>query len=124
MVFGVGISLIVVTAFLVCLPFFRGTLGDASIAGSEVALWEKQKREAYAAIKEAQLDMQMGKLAVADYDLIRTAEEARALEALRALGKSDVRPGQDGLGQRECSACGADVASGTFCAACGARVAA
>ena len=47
--------------------------------------WEKQKTEAYAAIKEADFDLQMGKLTQEDYQSLREKYEARALEALAHL---------------------------------------
>ncbi len=47
--------------------------------------WERQKREAYAAIKEAEFDRQTGKLTQADYHFLREKYEARALEALTQL---------------------------------------
>jgi hypothetical protein len=55
----------------------------------ESARWEKQKTEAYAAIKEAEFDLQMGKLTPEDYQVIRDRYEARALEALAQLDTGD-----------------------------------
>ena len=52
---------------------------------SEAARWEKQKADAYSAIKEAEFDRQMGKLTDEDYRLLREKYEARALEALAQL---------------------------------------
>lgn len=56
---------------------------------SVLARWEKQKTEAYAAIKEAEFDLQMGKLTQEDYLAIREKYEARALEALAQLDSLD-----------------------------------
>jgi hypothetical protein len=91
MVFVVGVAFVLASAFVVCLPLFRtevseGLPGDAD---DTRARFEKQKREAYSAIREADMDLEMGKLARADYEIIRAAEEARALEALRALERED-----------------------------------
>ena len=47
--------------------------------------WEKEKDLAYAAIKEADFDLQMGKLSVEDHASLRAKYEARALAALDAL---------------------------------------
>jgi hypothetical protein len=126
MVFAVGVGLILAAALVVCLPLFRPAPLDAAAGSPDDARarWQKQKREAYAAIKEAELDFQMGKLATADYDLLRAAEEARALEALRAL-EDGAAGGTGGRGEaraRACEACGATVASGGFCGACGHAV--
>src|SRR6266404_9129113 len=56
--------------------------------------WEKQKTEAYAAIKEADFDLQMGKLTQEDYKSLREKYEARALEALAQLDKLNSAPQQ------------------------------
>ncbi len=52
---------------------------------SQATRWEKQKADAYAALKEAEFDLQMGKLTDVDYQLLREKYEARALEALAQL---------------------------------------
>jgi hypothetical protein len=87
MLFVVGLGIIFAAAMVVCLPLFRGDHGEAAPAGVDEATlsWERQKRDAYSAIKEADLDLRMGKLTPDDHQAIRRAEEARALEALRAL---------------------------------------
>jgi len=88
MIFVIGLGIIFGAAMIVCMPLLRGVSAEAGAVGGEEADragWEKQKREAYSAIKEADLDFQMGKLAPDDYRAIRKAEESRALEALRAL---------------------------------------
>jgi hypothetical protein len=54
---------------------------------NEVARWEKQKTDAYAAIKEAEFDLQMGKLTQEDYHAVREKYETRALEALAQLDR-------------------------------------
>jgi hypothetical protein len=54
---------------------------------SEAAHWEKQKTDAYAAIKEAECDLQMGKLTSEDYHALREKYEARALQALAQLDR-------------------------------------
>jgi hypothetical protein len=46
---------------------------------------EKEKELAYAAIKEADFDLQMGKLSTEDHATLRDKYEARALAALTAL---------------------------------------
>lgn len=90
MVFLIGLGIIFAAATVVCMPLFRGTSSEmiAVRVDEMAARWDKQKRDAYRAIKEAELDLRMGKLSQDDYQAIRTAEEARALEALRALGSN------------------------------------
>jgi hypothetical protein len=46
---------------------------------------EKEKELAYAAIKEAEFDLQMGKLSAEDHAMLRARYEAKALAALAAL---------------------------------------
>jgi hypothetical protein len=100
MIFVIGLGIIFAAAMIVCVPLLWGVRAGAEAVGGEEedrAKWEKQKREAYSAIKEADLDFQMGKLAPDDYRAIRTAEESRALEALRALeNKAPVAGGKVG----------------------------
>ena len=86
MAFIIGIGFIFAGAFVVCTPLLWGASSDAAPGPLDDAAerWDKQKRDAYAAIKEAQFDLQMGKLSRADYDAIRTVQEARAIEALKA----------------------------------------
>src|SRR6266850_3796841 len=62
--------------------------------------WEKQKTEAYAAIKEADFDLQMGKLTREDYHTLREKYEARALEALAHLDILHGAPQQRAVGNR------------------------
>ena len=94
MIFIFGLGIILAAAMIVCLPLFRGVLAeDEARAGEARAQWERQKREAYKAIKEADLDFKMGKLAAEDYEVIRGAEENRALEALSALGRESAGGG-------------------------------
>lgn len=99
-VFAAGLVLIGAVALLVALPL-RTALRDedaerridsSSAEPEEAAEWEKQKADAYSAIKEAEFDRQMGKLSEEDYRFIREKYEARAVEALArldALAKPD-----------------------------------
>ena len=48
---------------------------------------EKQRDLAYAAIKEAEFDFQMGKLSSDDYAALRRTYEARAIAALAELDR-------------------------------------
>jgi hypothetical protein len=53
---------------------------------------EKEKELAYAAIKEADFDLQMGKLSAEDHAALRARYEARALAALEALDRRTAPP--------------------------------
>ncbi|SRR6266404_6789393 len=91
-----GLLFISAIASFVASPFF--TPEEAQEAEPEPDMvftrWEKQKTEAYAAIKEADFDLQMGKLTQEDYLALREKYEARALEALAQLDKLNSAPQQ------------------------------
>jgi hypothetical protein len=84
-----GLLLIGMIAAFVAFPLFslNGEQELPSEPESQAARWEKQKADAYAALKEAEFDLQMGKLTDADYQLLREKYEARALEALAQLDR-------------------------------------
>jgi hypothetical protein len=85
-IFLLGLAVIVATAVYVAAPLFAGTA--APVAETPVDTrerWERQKRQALAAIKEAELDHQTGKLSDEDLQSLRTRLETQALEAIAAL---------------------------------------
>jgi hypothetical protein len=84
-----GLFLIGVIAAFVTAPLLRANSEQELAAEIEDPLerWEKQKTDAYAAIKEAEFDRQMGKLTDEDYQGLRSKYEARALEALAQLDR-------------------------------------
>lgn len=85
-VFLLGLGLIVVVSCFVAAPLFRARPASPVEAGSdERERWERQKYQALAAIKEAELDHQMGKLSDDDLASMRARFEAQALEAMAAL---------------------------------------
>ena len=89
LIYLAGLSLIGAIAVFVAFPLFGTTSDQESVAEpeSQAARWEKQKTAAYAALKEAEFDLQMGKLTPEDYQLLREKYEARALEALASLDR-------------------------------------
>jgi hypothetical protein len=98
--FLTGLLFIAAIAFFVAFPLFapEAAREPEQVGDTPVARWEKQKTDAYAAIKEAEFDLQMGKLTPEDYQALREKYEARALEALvqldeltKASGKADER---------------------------------
>jgi hypothetical protein len=91
-VFCFGLVVIVAAALFVAAPLFRPALAaPASDAGSERERWERQKRQAVLAIKEAELDHQMGKLSDEDFGRMRERFERQALEAIAALERGGGR---------------------------------
>jgi hypothetical protein len=94
LIYLMGLFFIGVVALFVAAPLFRAvqqqdTAAEAEMDNSVLLRWEKQKADAYAAIKEAEFDHQMGKLTEEDYRFLREKYEARALEALAQLDRSD-----------------------------------
>jgi len=85
----VGLLLISAVALAVSAPLFVHSAEQEPELEpeSEVARWEKQKADAYSAIKEAEFDRQMGKLTDEDYQMLREKYEARAIEALTQLDR-------------------------------------
>lgn len=98
--FLTGLLFIAIIAFFVAFPLFmpEAMREPEQVGDAQVARWEKQKTDAYAAIKEAEFDLQMGKLTHEDHQVLREKYEARALEALaqldeltKASGKAEAR---------------------------------
>lgn len=118
-----GILILVAVAF-VALPFMGWAEAAAFVAGGDQRrqALEAQKLEAYAAIKDAELDFRMGKLTETDYQFVREKYAQEALAALAALdagGISESRRQSD-TAVAYCSACGTKTApGGRFCGGCG-----
>ena len=88
-VFVVGLAIIAALSFFIAGPLFRPTpAGAPPPERSEIERWERQKRQALAAIKEAELDHRMGKLSDEDLAGMRARFEAQALEAMAALERT------------------------------------
>jgi hypothetical protein len=97
-----GLLFIGTIAAFVAFPLLSPSGERESLAQpvSQAARWEKQKADAYAALKEAEFDLQMGKLTDADYQLLREKYEARALEALAQLDRLNHAKEQTGAGRK------------------------
>ncbi len=88
-IFLVGLALIATVSLFVVGPLFRPSpAGAPTTEGSEGERWERRKRQALAAIKEAELDHRMGKLSDQDLGLMRARFEAQALEAMAVLERA------------------------------------
>lgn len=131
MTVAIGFFMVLAVAVYVAMPFFTaGTDGaldrPASVSASERQKLERQKAEAYAAIKEIEFDYRMGKLSEADFTGIRNKFAAEALAAIAALDASKPAPQRGrGEGRRPgriafCPSCGHPVPPrSNFCSACG-----
>jgi hypothetical protein len=87
----VGLAVILVVGVFVAAPLFGTPEVAVAAAPSELDRWERQKRQALGAIKETELDHQMGKLSDEDYGRMRARFEQQALEALAALDRGGRR---------------------------------
>jgi hypothetical protein len=87
-VFLVGFAVVLAVAVFVAAPLFGAPeIAAAVVAPSEREHWERQKRQALAAIKETELDHEMGKLSDDDFGRMRERFERQALEAMAALDR-------------------------------------
>lgn len=87
---------------------------------------EKQKLEAYAALKEAELDRRMGKLSDEDFTALTQRYRRQALAAIAALEQAHERDAQRRPESRPafCPRCGKRAAGGAkYCGSCGRALA-
>jgi hypothetical protein len=91
-VFALGVALVIAVAALVAAPLWGGVERLAEAEGpSERGRWERQKRQALLAIRETELDHQMGKLSDEDFQRMRLRFEQQAMEAITALDRDAAR---------------------------------
>jgi hypothetical protein len=84
-VFVLGAVLIMLVALFVAAPLFRPPVSLQEVEPDALEGWQRQKRNALAAIKELELDHQMGKVSDEDVTAMRARFEAQALEAMAVL---------------------------------------
>lgn len=89
LVYVVGLGLIGAVACVLAAPLLRDAVAAAVTPHGDPERYrlEKEKDLAYAAIKEAEFDFQMGKLSADDYAALRGTYEKRAIAALTALDR-------------------------------------
>jgi rRNA maturation endonuclease Nob1 len=123
---AIGIVIIVLSAAFVAQPFLTSE-GATEVVGSvSRGQLERQKLDAYAAIKEAEFDHRMGKLSDGDLKMLRDKYAAQAVEAMAALDVAQKeQPRQLAHARRPariafCPMCGRAVPPrANFCPACG-----
>ena len=89
-VYLLGLAVIAAASLFVAAPLFRPHAAAPARGDRERERWERQKRQALAAIKEAELDHRMGKLTSEDLAGMRARFEAQALEAMAVLERGEV----------------------------------
>jgi hypothetical protein len=90
-IFLIGLAVVALASLWVAAPLFRSAVPETvgpDDAG-ERARWERQKRQALAGIKEAEMDHRMGKLSDGDLATLRARLEAQALEAMAEIEKGE-----------------------------------
>jgi hypothetical protein len=91
-VFALGVGIVIAVAAFVAAPLWAGSERlDAREGVGELERWERQKRQALIAIRETELDFQMGKLSDDDLQRMRGRFEEQALEAMDALEREQAR---------------------------------
>ena len=115
-----AVVLVAAVAIFVLLPFFRAVREDGedrSFMRNE--LWKREKAVAVLAITEADFDLATGKLSDADYHVLRSDYEGRALQAMDELEKL-VPAAADGTLVKFCAGCGWSFSdTDSFCGSCG-----
>ncbi len=137
-VFGLGLALL--TAFFIARPFYSSSVQlERDRSGGQRRRLLEQKAAIYAAIREIDSDVQVGKLEAADHQILRRRYLAEGVQVLKAL--DDLPPGDEidaaiendlarfsageqlETGQLFCAECGVQADAGDkFCAKCGARL--
>lgn len=126
-----GILMVAVTGLYVALPFFRRDADEeepvpAPMARAEIL--ERQKRDAYAAIKEAEFDYEMGKLSDADLATLTEKYRQLALAAIAGLENSESAVEVGGATHSPtriafCATCGRKLpGKANFCPSCGRAI--
>ena len=91
-VFALGVGIVIAVAAFVAAPLWAGGEQLDSLEGvGDLERWERQKRQALIAIRETELDHQMGKLSDEDLQRMRGRFEQQALEAIDALEREQAR---------------------------------
>jgi membrane protease subunit (stomatin/prohibitin family) len=105
-------------------PLFRTRMHGPVPEADAVTSLERQKREAYAALKEAEFDRRMGKLSDEDFAALTGRYRQQALAAIAALDQAQrsetARRGRTPVRMAFCPECGEKLAPrANFCSRCG-----
>jgi len=117
--------LVAVAAVFVVWPFLRETESETSRTDPLAAL-EAKKNEALQGLKEADFDLQMGKLTTADHALLQQRLREQALSAIAAIEEAKQGTKQETTRSTKparvsfCPSCGASLPTrAKFCGGCG-----
>ncbi len=124
---AIATLLTVAVAAFVAWPFFARE-GREAPPEAQLSPLERQKLEAYSAIKEAEFDYQMGKLTDIDYNALRERYSQQALAAITAIQQTraaatpigKATDGKKPTRMAYCPSCGRAVPPRAhFCPGCG-----
>ncbi|GIW41578.1 MAG: hypothetical protein KatS3mg076_2155 [Candidatus Binatia bacterium] len=126
----VCLVLALVLVVYVAWPLRRVARHSPEASREEIERWERQKREAYEALRDAEFDYRMGKLDERDRDSLLARYRARALEAIAALERLGASASPESAPPRAnrpvfryCPGCGRKRPPGArFCPRCGTRL--
>lgn len=126
-----GVLCALIAVVFVALPLFEGSQAKTASQRTEPEQeWERRKREALAAIKEAEFDLAMGKMSEEDFAALRERylEIAAKAVAERTQNLGGAEAGRKTEASQEPDTCPHCAAvrppAGKFCAACGQSLAA
>ena len=105
-------------------PLLRARVGEPAAEADSVSPLERQKLDAYAAIKEAEFDRRMGKLSDEDFTALTQRYRQQALTAIAGLEQAKrvdaARRGRAPVRMAFCPSCGEKLAArANFCSNCG-----
>ena len=124
-----SVLLVTVVGLFVVWPFISPYAATGDASPDSIPPLERQKLDAYHALREAELDFRMGKLSDADYASLRDRYRHEALAAIAAIEDARNRNKRErprvssGKGERRiafCPACGERLPPrANFCGGCG-----
>lgn len=127
-----SVLLVTLVGLFVVWPFISPNAPTHDTLSDAVSPWERQKLDAYMALREAEFDFRMGKLSDADYAATRERYRHEALTAIAAIEDARNRTKRErqrtgpSKGERRiafCPACGERLPMrANFCGSCGHSV--
>lgn len=114
-----SVLLVTLVGLFVVWPFISPNAGASDAAPDSISPLERQKLDAYVALREAEFDFRMGKLSDADYASLRDRYRHEALAAIAAIEDARNRSRRE---RPRGSAPGKVERRIAFCPACGERI--
>ena len=113
-----SVLLVTLVGLFVVWPFINPNAPSGDVLTDSVSPLERQKLDAYLALREAEFDFRMGKLSDADYAGLRDRYRHEALAAIAAIEDARNRTKRE----RPRPAAGKSERRIAFCPACGERL--